>query len=155
MALTADQKHQILTFVRGVIHNHDSVENQRKAIVQGLQKTIDHYNWVGFYTMQDHDQTLHLKEYAGAHTDHTVIPYGKGICGQVAASGTTFVSQDVTQETNYIACSLDVNSEIVVPIYKGSKLVAQLDIDSHAKAPFTPDEQDFLEKLCSELALLF
>ena len=57
----------------------------------------------------------------------------KGICGQVAVSLQTFVSQDVNAEDNYIACSTEVQSEIVVPILKNEVFVAQLDVDSNTK----------------------
>jgi GAF domain-containing protein len=155
MALTADQKEMILQLVQRELHHTDPVSRRRKRITEGLRELVDHYNWVGFYVMNPAEKTLHLAEYTGAATDHTVIPYGKGICGQVAVSGKTFVAQDVHAESNYIACSIDVVAEIVVPIYRGNTLVAQLDIDSHAQAPFTADEQDFMEKVCRDLGLLF
>jgi GAF domain-containing protein len=155
MALTADQKEDILHLVQRELHHNDPLPQRRQRIVEGLQSRVSHYNWVGFYVMNPAHSTLHLAEYSGAATDHTVIPFGKGICGQVAVSGSTFVAQDVRAESNYIACSLDVVAEIVVPIYRGTELVAQLDIDSHAEAPFTPDEQDFLEQVCREMGLLF
>jgi GAF domain-containing protein len=76
---------------------------------------------------------------------------GKGICGQVAASGQTMVVQDVTQVENYISCGLDVQSEIVVPVLKDGKFVAELDIDSHSPAPFTNEDNEFLSKVCDLL----
>ncbi len=65
------------------------------ALCQKLQRENPHYNWVGFYWMDDADQALHLGAYVGAETDHVRIPYGRGICGQVAESGETFVVPDV------------------------------------------------------------
>jgi GAF domain-containing protein len=155
MALTAEHKENILQLVRRELHHTDPVSMRRQRIVEGLSNLVDHYNWVGFYVMNSDQRTLHLAEFTGAATDHTVIPFGKGICGQVAVSGKTFVAQDVRAESNYIACSLDVVAEIVVPIYRGNQLVAQLDIDSHAPSPFSDDEQDFMEKVCRDLGLLF
>jgi GAF domain-containing protein len=94
---------------------------------------------------------LQLGPYAGAATDHTRIPYGRGICGQVALSGAAFVVPDVWAEDNYLACSLETKAEIVLPIFKEGKLIAQLDIDSHYANPFTDDDRAFLENLCTEL----
>ena len=60
-------------------------------ICQLLESNIDYYTWVGFYFANHETQTLHLGPYVGAATDHTVIPFGKGICGQVAVSNQNFV----------------------------------------------------------------
>ena len=75
-------------------------------ICQLLQDSIDYYNWVGFYFANPESKTLHLGPYVGAATDHAVIPFGKGICGQVAVSNSNFVVPDVAAQDNYIACSL-------------------------------------------------
>lgn len=117
-----------------------------------LNKDAKTYNWVGFYFMNNDSKTLHLGPYVGKPTDHEVIPYGKGICGQVAVSGETYVAEDVHAEENYIACSLDVRSEIVVPIYLGNELVAQLDIDSETPNAFSKEDEVFLEELCKAIS---
>ncbi len=119
-----------------------------KAITVYLQQDAEKYTWVGFYHMNNTNQTLHLGQYTGKETDHTVIPYGKGICGQVAVSGATYIAEDVTAESNYIACSMDVRSEIVVPIYYNEKLVAQLDVDSKRINAFDEADRKMLEEVC-------
>ena len=124
------------------------------ALCQKLQRENPHYNWVGFYWMDDADQALHLGAYVGAETDHVRIPYGRGICGQVAESGETFVVPDVNAQDNYLACSIETKAEIVVPVYKDGKLVGQLDIDSHKRDPFSPQDQAYLERVCEAVALL-
>ena len=48
-------------------------------ICELLEKNVDYYNWVGFYFANHQTQTLHLKTYVGAPTDHTIIPFGKEI----------------------------------------------------------------------------
>ena len=121
----------------------------QQAIVHWLDKNVDYYNWTGFYFMNDEKQQLEIGPYAGAHTDHTVIPYGKGICGQVAVSGQTFEVPDVDAQDNYLACSLETKSEIVVPIYKNEKLIGQIDIDSHELDPFTPEDHTLLETVAN------
>ena len=115
-----------------------------------LKEKVYHYDWVGFYILKNNG--LELGPYVGKPTDHTHIGIGKGVCGQVAESGKTMVVQDVSQEDNYIACSIDVQSEIVVPVLKNGKFVAEIDIDSHSPAPFTNKDELFLEKVCELLA---
>ena len=77
-----------------------------KKTCQLLYDELPHYNWVGFYFMNDKERMLEIGPYVGAETDHTRIPYGKGICGQVAESGDTFLVDDVERESNYLACSI-------------------------------------------------
>ena len=98
------------------------------------------------------EKTLHLKAFAGEPTDHIVIPFGKGICGQVAVSNETFVVPDVHDQDNYLSCSIDTKAEIVVPIMKDGKNVGQIDIDSHTVDPFTAEDREMLEWLCTEIA---
>ena len=120
-----------------------------------LRQEISYYNWVGFYFANHETRTLHLGPYAGAATDHTVIPFGKGICGQVAESNQNFVVPDVQAQDNYIACSFTVKSEIVVPLFVQGKNIGQIDIDSHVLDPFTAADERFLERVNEEVAKLF
>ena len=136
------------------LENFDTINGieLQKSLVQWLDKEVSYYNWTGFYFMNDEKQQLEIGPYVGAYTDHTVIPYGRGICGQVAVSGKTFEVPDVHAQDNYLACSLATKSEIVVPIYKGEDLVGQIDIDSHELDPFTQEDHDFLEAVANFVA---
>jgi GAF domain-containing protein len=120
-------------------------------ICELLKQEVYHYDWVGFYILDKDKNELVLGSFVGKPTQHTHIAVGKGICGQVAASGQTMVVQDVTQVENYISCGLEVQSEIVVPVLKNGKFVAELDIDSHSPAPFTEEDNEFLAKVCGLL----
>ena len=120
-----------------------------------LNEKVSYYNWVGFYFANHETRTLHLGPYVGAPTDHTVIPFGKGICGQVAESNTNFVVPDVSAQDNYIACSFTVKSEIVVPLFVRGQNMGQIDIDSHVLDPFSEADERFLEFVNQEVAKLF
>ena len=124
-------------------------------ICQLLESNIDYYTWVGFYFANHETQTLHLGPYVGAATDHTVIPFGKGICGQVAVSNQNFVVPDVQAQDNYIACSFSVKSEIVVPLFVDGVNIGQIDIDSNVLDPFTEADERFLEFVNAEISKLF
>ncbi len=132
-----------------------SREEKLFKICELLNKAVDYYNWVGFYFANHEAKTLHLGPYIGAPTDHTVIPFGKGICGQVAVSNANFVVPDVAAQDNYIACSFTVKSEIVVPLFVNGENIGQTDIDSHVINPFTEADEQFLEFVNSEIAKLF
>jgi len=133
----------------------ENPEDLLLRICELLKKDVYHYDWVGFYILDIERNELFLGPFAGKPTQHTRIAVGKGICGQVAESCQTMVVQDVTQVENYISCGLDVQSEIVVPIIKDGRFVAELDIDSHSPAPFTSEDHMFLTKICDLLVDCF
>lgn len=145
-------KPAIIEFVK----NKSLTRDEKLAtICQFLQDNISYYNWVGFYFANHDTKTLHLGPYVGAETDHTVIPFGKGICGQVAESNANFVVPNVAAQDNYIACSFTVKSEIVVPLFVNGKNIGQIDIDSHVIDPFSEADERFLEFVNQEVAFLF
>lgn len=121
-------------------------------ICQVLDREIPYYNWTGFYFKNGDKDELALGPYVGAVTDHIIIPFGKGICGQVAVSGETFVVPDVKAQDNYLSCSIDTKAEIVVPIFKDGENIGQIDIDSHSIDPFTREDEEMLKWLCDEVA---
>jgi L-methionine (R)-S-oxide reductase len=121
------------------------INDKMQAICDLLQSAIATYDWVGFYMAHETEPTLHLWSQAGEPTDHTVIPFGKGICGQVAVSNANFVVDDVHAQDNYIACSIHVKSEIVIPMFKNAKNIGQIDIDSNTANAFNQEDERFLE----------
>lgn len=132
-----------------------SVNNKLLEICKLLEKHVNYYNWVGFYFKNGDKNELKLGPYVGAPTDHTIIPFGKGICGQVAVSNQNFVVPDVSAQDNYIACSLTVKSEIVIPIFVNGENIGQIDIDSNTINPFTEADERFLEFVCNKVSTLF
>ena len=130
----------------------DNSEEKLQKICHLLDQEIPYFNWTGFYFKNGDKEELILGPYVGAPTDHTIIPYGKGICGQVAVSNETFVVPDVHEQDNYLSCSIDTKAEIVVPIMKDGQNIGQIDIDSHKVDPFTDEDREMLEWLCDEVA---
>ena len=121
-----------------------------RKICSLLKKEVDYYDWVGFYVVApDSSNELILGPFEGEDTEHKKIKFGQGICGQAAETKKVFVVQDVSKETNYLSCSPDVKSEIVLPVFKNYKIVAELDIDSYQLSPFTEEDQEFLKKVCN------
>lgn len=119
-----------------------------------LKSSFPHFHWVGFYFVHENRKELKLSQFAGKPTEHIIIPFGKGICGQVALTNKNFVVQDVSEQDNYISCGIEVKSEIVVPIIQKGKNIGQIDIDSHDKAPFTKKDEELLEFICNQVASL-
>ena len=133
-----------------------SREERLTDVCRLLRREVPHYDWVGFYLVDPASpRELVLGPFDGAPTDHTRIAFGQGICGQAAEREDTFVIQDVSQEANYLSCSVHVKSEIVVPVFRNGKVAGEIDIDSHALAPFTARDREFLERAARVLAELF
>jgi GAF domain-containing protein len=128
------------------------IKERLTAICELLQTSVSYYDWVGFYFANEEEQKLYLKAFAGIPTDHTVIPFGKGICGQVAVSNENFVVPDVKAQDNYIACSIHVKAEIVIPLFKDGKNIGQIDIDSNTADPFSKQDEQFLEWVNEKVA---
>jgi GAF domain-containing protein len=152
MKLTEKIKEHIITEIKKILSRSDDRDNKLLAICELLASEIETFDWVGFYFADpEGKEELHLGPFVGETTDHTRIPFGRGICGQVAISHETFVSQNVHEEDNYIACSVDVQSEIVVPIMKGDAFVAQIDIDSNTRGSITKEQRTLLEEIAQLL----
>lgn len=158
MSSTVIQQHkEIVSRIDGIIENNQQSRNAKlKEICQLLSNEIEVFDWVGFYLVDpEADRELVLGPYVGEETDHTRIPFGKGICGQAAETNETFVVQDVSKADNYLACSIHVKAEIVVPVMKNGTFVAELDIDSHTKDSLTDEHRTLLEEICEQAAPLF
>ena len=138
-----------------IIHSQVELKEKMEAVCDILGSQMAHYDWVGFYLSDVKNKKLYLGPFYGEPTKHTSISYGKGICGQAAAAQKTFVIDDVAEEKNYIACSIHVKSEIVVPIIKNQIVVGQIDVDSNTPAAFKQEDQHLLEQICRELATFF
>ncbi len=137
-----------------LIENSKEVNQTLTSICDALKSKIPHYDWVGFYFKNDKKRELVLGPYAGKPTDHSTIPFGIGICGQVAVNNKNFVVPDVQAQDNYIACSLEVKSEIVIPIFVKGENIGQIDIDSNTLNPFSKADETFLEFICAKVATL-
>lgn len=140
------------TKAREILSKNRTVDSRLLEICELLETNVVYYNWVGFYFKNGDKNELKLGPYVGEPTDHTIIPFGKGICGQVAISNENFVVPDVAAQDNYIACSITVKAEIVIPIFVNGENIGQIDIDSNTPDPFTGDDERFLEFVCLEVS---
>ncbi len=122
----------------------------RKHAMQLLDE-LSQYDWSGVYRLEG--DTLVLDEYVGATTDHTHIPVGRGVCGTAVAEDRNQVIEDVRNLTNYLACSTQTRSEIVVLIRaKTGEVLGQIDIDGHQVGAFDGSDEKLLEGIARILA---
>jgi len=155
--MTTQEAQALLAGADADLDGPGRLEERLAAVCERLRAAVPHYDWVGFYlTDPDRPRELVLGPFAGEPTEHVRIPFGRGICGQAAERRETVVVEDVTQETNYLSCSLAVRSEIVVPILDPAdgRVLGELDIDSHREAPFTAADRTLCEALAARVARL-
>lgn len=139
-------------YIETIFNNTTDANTILQEICNYLKKEITYYDWVGFYFKNGDKDELKLAQFTGEPTEHTIIPFGKGICGQVAISNQNFVVQDVTNQNNYISCGWKVKSEIVIPIFVNNINIGQIDIDSHSVNPFSKNDEILLEFVCSKVS---
>jgi L-methionine (R)-S-oxide reductase len=112
------------------------------------------FNWVGIYVLKG--KVLELGPYIGAKSEHTRIAVGKGVCGTAVAENADQNVADVRALENYLACSLETRSELVILVRdRKGKILGQIDIDSHTPDAFGPDEEKAVKKVAQELGDLW
>jgi L-methionine (R)-S-oxide reductase len=144
---TVTDSSTLLAEFRHIAATAPALKDLQERIVEMAAQHFPHYNWTGFYMLDSSDpDILVLGPFVGAATPHVRIPVTQGICGAAVASGETVIVDDVNADPRYLSCSIETKSEIVVPIYAGSKVVGEIDIDSHDPAAFTDADRVFLEE---------
>ena len=130
-----------------------TVASVMERISQRLHEKMTRYNWVGFYLVDPTDSGILLVgPFVGSFTPNARIPLNRGLCGAAASTGRTVVVDDVSKDPRYLPGSALVKSEIVVPIFVKSKLVAELDIESYFASSFTKGEEEFVEGCAAVVA---
>lgn len=144
--MTGELQARLLGLIRSASETSQDLTAFYHKVVDILSR-VPYYNWVGFYFLQGDE--LVLGPYVGKPTEHVRIKVGKGVCGRAVAEKKTIVVDDVSRETNYLACSPETRSEIVVPIWVGGKIVGEIDIDSDDLAAFDEVDRSFLEEVAA------
>ena len=140
----------VIARVRSLVasdHSEDAILQEAHGF---LQETQPGWNWVGIYLLVG--DTLVLGPYVGKPTEHVRIAVGSGVCGTAVAENTNIVVDDVRTRENYLACSLETRSEIVVLIRDDAGIVGQFDIDSDRVATFGARDEALLTSLATLVA---
>lgn len=125
-----------------------------RTAVERIEAAEDRFNWVGIYLLDGDELVLH--NYIGRPTEHTHIPVGVGVCGAAVAEDRDINVDDVSAEENYLACSIETKSELVVLIRSEDGIVhGQIDLDSDQIAAFTTEDEAGLREIATWLTTLF
>jgi L-methionine (R)-S-oxide reductase len=101
-------------------------------------------NWAGFYF---YDGTELVVGPFQGQPACVRIALGKGVCGTAAATRQTQLVRDVHEFPGHIACDAASQSEIVVPLCDGEKLIGVWDVDSPDIARFDEEDRIGMERL--------
>ncbi|MCK4807657.1 MAG: GAF domain-containing protein, partial [Candidatus Aegiribacteria sp.] len=139
-----------------ILESEGDAEFLLQQVCDYLNENMENCDWAGYYLVDpESEEELFLGPFSGEPTEHTRIGFGEGICGQAASTGKTFVIADVGIESNYLSCSPEVKSEIVVPVFHDRTMIGEIDLDSYVHDGFSEDDRVLLEwlaNLTSELA---
>lgn len=152
MSLARLEADRIVAALRGAFTRNASRTELLQLAADRMRATGSPYTSVYLYML--HGDELVLEAFAGRETDHTRIPVGKGVCGTAVAEGQDQVVPDVRAISNYLACNLDTRSELVALIRRGPLILGQIDVDSDALDPFTPEEHAAVRQVADALAVL-
>lgn len=147
---------EVLTSSKPELYEH--LAGQLKALLEGerdalanaanfsalLFHSLPQVNWAGFYVHKGGG--LVLGPFQGRPAC-VRIALGKGVCGTAAERRETVMVENVHEFPGHIACDSASNSEIVVPLLRGGRLVGVLDLDSPALARFDDADKVGLERL--------
>lgn len=148
--MTDMDRDELLVAIRSAVAAAPNTKSAMRQVVQLLKDAMPHYTWVGIYVLENDE--LVLGPFLGKPSPHTRIALGAGICGAAATEKATIVVDDVNADPRYLACSLETQSEIVVPIMQGSEVLGEIDIDSDQRAAFGPADRALLEQIAPLLA---
>ena len=149
-------KDDVLQQVEIILADLSHRDSKLSKVSKLLRSTFKAFDWAGFYYINPDDpKELMLGPYDGDPPDHRLIAIGAGICGQTAKKKETIVVQDVSKADNYLACNLEVESEIVVPVLKDGEIVAVFDVDSHQRDAITTLHKELLEEISVLISPLF
>ncbi|MFQ6100874.1 MAG: GAF domain-containing protein [Anaerolineae bacterium] len=113
-----------------------------------LHAKMSHHFWTGFYFVAGENE-LHVGPYQGAVACQVLRD--RGVCLHCVRTRQPVVVPDVEQFPGHISCDARSKSEIVLPVMKGDKVIAVLDVDSDKLAQFDEDDVAPLAKILSLL----
>lgn len=130
--------------VDGLIDDSLPAISNLSNISAAIKQTFDKISWVGFYLLKD--SHLYLGPFQGK-VACTKINIGDGVCGKTFELEETIIVPNVHKFPGHIACDVETNSEIVIPIFNNDKTVGVLDLDSREFESFDESDKVWLEKI--------
>lgn len=146
------EKTQLVSEVEELVSSDAPDDVVLNKVIEAVHEAHPTWDWSGIYLLVD--GALVIGPFAGSEEtpDHSRIEIGDGVCGTAVAENTNQLVTDVRELDNYLACSLQTRSELVVLIHHEGEIVGQFDIDSDTVGAFTKDDEDLLEEISTLIA---
>lgn len=140
----SEQYELLIKQLKSLLSKEERLITNLANLTAALKQTFDKISWVGFYLYDG--ELLYLGPFQGKIAC-TTIKIGNGVCGTAAEKGETIIVPDVNKFPGHIFCDPDSKSEIVVPMFKNTKLIGVLDVDSDSYNSFNETDKKYLEEI--------
>jgi GAF domain-containing protein len=140
------------TFYRDLIREHEGLlSGERDAIANAantaalLFSTLPDVNWAGFYFLRSAEELV-LGPFQGKPAC-VRIAVGRGVCGFAVRQRHPMLVEDVHAFADHIVCDTASRSELVVPLFRGDRILGVIDLDSPSPSRFDLDDQRGIEAI--------
>lgn len=135
---------ELVRQTRGLLDGERDLIANAANVAALIWQIVPDLNWAGFYFVKGCE--LVLGPFQGKPAC-VRIAVGEGVCGIAAARRETMLVKDVHAFPGHIACDSASNSELVVPLIKGDRVLGVLDLDSPLFSRFDDEDRRAFEAL--------
>ena len=143
------------------LQNIISTSQDRIATLQLIADTIrrsGNYRWVGLYDVDHAEGAIKNIVWRGSGAPaYPQFPITSGLTGVAVAERRTVNIGDVSANPHYLTAFGTTQSEIIVPIFDGTKrkVIGTIDVESELRDAFGPEVQALLERCADVIASLW
>lgn len=147
------KRDKLITNAKAIIDHNIPMVSNLANLSSLIKESFPNTSWAGFYLYDEEKEQLFLGPFQGGMAC-TIIPLGKGVCGNAAKTLKTQLVPDVNLYPSHIACSSLTKSEVVVPIIDNDKILGVIDLDSEEYANYKAEDVRLLEELASIISII-
>jgi phosphoserine phosphatase RsbU/P len=158
--VTHPEQAHTLTLLYDVSRELTSILNREELLRRIAQRVKKLVNYHVFTVMLWNEKSAHLEGVFAMHYEDTIparfrVPLNEGITGHAASQRRPVRVGDVCLDPRYIKCgaSVQVRSELVVPLLLQDRLIGVLDLESTELHAFSAEHERMLVTLGSYIAI--
>jgi GAF domain-containing protein len=142
---------ELIAQLDGLAAGGASMQTLLETAVNGLHTLDPRFHWTGIYELFRTKRCVSDRSSARPPSTCSSASARVSAAPRSPSDGTS-TCPDVSKATNYLACSTDTRSELVVLIRSGETIWAQVDIDSHQLAAFDDRAEATVQRVADWLA---
>ena len=140
-------RYKELAQVISTILNTEKTRKDKAREISELIRSFGPYRWTGIYDVDASSGLVCNIAWSGpSGPEFPVFPTTKGLTSRVIATGRTVNAGNVAQDTAYLTALASTQSEIIVPILSGDRVVGTLDVESEMQNAFDSEAQKQIEQ---------